>query len=93
MLWHTGRTGLIIAASEGANVSSGTSTAVWVAVIGVAGLLAQMVLKDWIDARRVRRRPPAPESPELVSLREEMKALRTDNADLRANNERLRRRR
>lgn len=90
------KTSLVVIAAEGADASSGTPTAIWIAVIGIAGVLSQMLLKDWLDARKARRAarlPPAPVSIELTQLRDDIRDLRSDNASLRAENERLRRHR
>lgn len=54
---HGGLTGLVVGAGEAVNSASGGSgnDAVVIALIGVAGLILQMVVRDWLDERRSKR--------------------------------------
>lgn len=87
MIAVTGAKTLVVtAASEAANQASGTSSAVVVAVIGVAGLLLQMVVKDWLDGRKARRRHQ-----EHADARDIVEELRKENARLTRQCHQLRR--
>lgn len=86
MVIHGAKALVVAVAAEATNTQSGTSSAVVVAVIGVAGLLLQMVVKDYLDGRKARRRHQ-----EHIDAKDIVEELRKENARLTRQCHQLRR--